>query len=93
MLKITAHDDGSRAVLELEGSLAGPWVDELKECWERMANGNKPITAVLKEVSYVDDAGRRMLTEMHRRGVEFVAGGCMISAIIDEIQKQEQRNQ
>ena len=33
MLKITTHDNGRRIVLELEGKLVGPWVNELERVW------------------------------------------------------------
>ena len=35
MLKITTHDNGKRIVLELEGKLVGPWVNELERVWHQ----------------------------------------------------------
>jgi hypothetical protein len=89
MLKITTHTEGERTVLELEGSLSGPWVEELKECWQRAAGGGEAMTVVLKQVSYVDRPGRIILGEMYRQGVELAAEGCMIRAIIEEIKGGE----
>lgn len=89
MLKITTHADGGRTILELEGSLTGPWVEELKECWQRAADGGEPVMVVLKQVSYVDRPARKILAEMDRQGVELAAEGCMIRAIIEEIKGGE----
>jgi hypothetical protein len=35
MLRITIQTDAIGTTLELEGRLTGPWVEELKDCWER----------------------------------------------------------
>ncbi len=87
MLRITTRDDGAYAVLELEGRLAGPWVDELKRCWQLSTRGGKPVRLMLKEVSFIDTEGKRTLVEMHRQGVELAAEGCMIKAMVDEIRR------
>jgi anti-anti-sigma regulatory factor len=89
MLKITTHADGERTILEVEGSLTGPWVEELKECWQRAAAGGERMRVVLKQVSYVDRPGRKILTEMYQQGAELAAEGCMITAIIEEIKRGE----
>jgi ABC-type transporter Mla MlaB component len=88
MLKITTRSDGSQTTLELEGRLAGPWVEELKACWQRAA-GSGRIKVILKQVSYVDSAGKTALAEMYRQGTELAAEGCMIKAIIEEIETGE----
>ena len=85
MLKITIDIDGKRANLELEGRLAGPWVQELRDCWERARSADRQINVVLKQVTFIDDAGRQLLAEMHRRGTELTAEGCMTKAVVDEI--------
>lgn len=87
MFKITTHKDGARTIFELEGRLAGPWVDELKDCWQRAQRDGEMVTIALTQVSYVDSAGKSILTEMHRHGAELVAEGCMVKAIIEEIKR------
>jgi anti-anti-sigma regulatory factor len=82
MLKITTLTDDARAVLELEGKLAGAWVEELKNCWHRM---DRPVRVQLKAVTFIDSAGRELLTEMYKHGVELAAEGCMTKAIVEEI--------
>jgi len=85
MLKITINIDGKRANLELEGRLACPWVQELRDCWQRARSADRQINVVLKQVTFIDDAGRQLLAEMHRRGAVLVADGCMTRAIVEEI--------
>jgi len=67
MLRITTCHDRSRTVFELEGSLTGPWVEELKDCWQRAVSCGERVTAVLKQVSYVDSAGKTLLAEIYRQ--------------------------
>ena len=91
MLKISTHIDGSRTVFELEGRLTGPWVRELKDCWQMAMSKNQRITVVMKQVSYVDSAGKTLLADMFRQGADLAAGGCMTTAIIEEIKGGEQK--
>lgn len=85
MLKITIDIEGERAKLELEGRLAGPWVQELRECWQRVMNEHRQIDVVLKQVTFIDGAGRQLLAEMCRQGAMLTAEGCMTKAIVEEI--------
>lgn len=85
MLKITIAPDDMQTILELEGRLNGPWVDELRYCWEGARVAGRGITVLLKQVSFIDAAGKHLLGEMHRAGALLSAEGCMTKAIVDEI--------
>jgi hypothetical protein len=89
MLKITSHSDPARTLFELEGRLLGAWVEELKNCWQQAAAANQQVGVRLKEVTFIDGAGRELLAEMHRQGVTLAAEGCMMKAIIEEIIRGE----
>ena len=69
MLKITADRDAGRAIFKLEGRLTGPWVEELKICWQKSVAAGQPIKGVaLDEVIFIDEAGKELLADMHRGG-------------------------
>ena len=85
MLKITIDIESKRANLELEGRLAGPWVQELRDCWLRARCDDRQINVVLKQVTFIDGAGRQLLAEMHRQGAVLAAEGCMTKAIVEAI--------
>lgn len=85
MLKITTQTDATSTVLELEGCLAGPWVQELEGCWRKAAGSNRQVRVLLCAVSYIDESGRNLLAEMYNHGAELVAEGCMTNAIVQEI--------
>src|SRR6201986_3524612 len=75
MLRIT--EDGPKLVLY--GQLAGPWGAELQSAW------NKELTVVdLTDVTFVDEAGARLLCSMKDKGVKFVARGVDTKQLLDE---------
>ncbi|HWO43427.1 MAG TPA: hypothetical protein VNO43_16680 [Candidatus Eisenbacteria bacterium] len=86
MLKITRRAEGTRIVFELEGRLVGPWVDELKCCWDEVS-GKQPLIVVLKEVTFIDERGKDLLREINARGDRLVGEGCMTRAIVEQIQR------
>lgn len=86
MLKVTIKQADSIETWELEGKLAGEWVKELERCWkERTMPAAVPLLIHLKAVSYIDPAGKQLLTDMHGRGVEIKGCGCMTKAVVEEI--------
>jgi len=89
MLKITTQADAARTIFELEGTLAGPWVRELGDCWQQAVIVDQKVRVMLKAVTFIDGAGRKLLAEMHRQGAELAAEGCMTKAIIEEIMRGE----
>jgi hypothetical protein len=89
MLKITSHADAGRITLELEGRVTGPWVEELRACWQRAAIGNQQVGVILKEVTFIDEGGRKLLADMYRQRVTLAGVGCMTKAIIEEIIRGE----
>jgi outer membrane protein TolC len=88
MLKITLHDTPEGLRFQLEGALVGPWVNELEQCWRTAASirGERDVQLDLREVTFIDDAGKELLRRLRNDGVQFVARGAMTSAIVKEVQ-------
>ena len=57
MLRITVHDNPQALTFQLEGRLAGPWVQELKECWQSTLNQQRKTNPPHRP--YRDDLDRR----------------------------------
>ena len=91
MLKITAQTDATRTTFELEGRLAGAWVQELEDCWRKVSNFDRPVRVMVCAVTFMDERGKALLAEMHQHGAELVAEGCMNSAIVEEIKQGGRR--
>ena len=87
MLRITVHDEPGSLTFQLEGRLAGPWVQVLEECWQSALAGHRqPILRVdLTEVTSIDADGRACLAALHRQGAELIAADCLTRAVVGEI--------
>jgi anti-anti-sigma regulatory factor len=87
MLKITIHNSTNAATLNLEGRLAGPWVEELERSWRAVKDDSreKPVIVDLCEVTFVDAEGRKLLSSMYEQGARLRTFGCMAKGVVDEI--------
>ena len=59
------------------GQLTGPWVAELRACWDhgRRTAGDTHSVVDLSDVTFIDEKGEELLSEMRSQGAEFVAAG------------------
>jgi anti-anti-sigma regulatory factor len=86
MLRITVHDNPESLTFQLEGKVAGPWVQELKQCWQRALAGRRPAVRIdLAGVTFIDAAGKELLAAMHRQHAELIAADCLTRAVVAEI--------
>ncbi len=86
MLKIMVVQDAKGTRVVLAGRLAGPWVEELRCCWNEAAAGCRDRWRVdLRETTHVDEAGTALLSEMSRLGVTFEARGCLMRALVESL--------
>lgn len=88
MLRVTVKKEDLVETWELEGKLSGEWVKELDRWWREFTpQPGVSVQVHLKAVSYIDAAGKQLLTEMHGQGVEIKGCGCMTRAVVEEIVK------
>jgi ABC-type transporter Mla MlaB component len=87
MLKISTHKDDQVVRLEIEGALVGCWVKELELAWmaEQPTLRGQALQVDLTGTTRVDTAGCYLLKLMHKEGVEFLASGPSMRALISEI--------
>jgi hypothetical protein len=78
---------GIISVLKLEGNIQGQWVKELRRVWRasRRIATVTPLRVVLADIGFVDAAGKVLLSEMHRDGVDIVPSDTLTAAIRDDI--------
>ena len=91
MLKITTKTDAVKTTFELEGKLAGAWVNELERCWREIPSCHT-VKISLEAVTFIDDEGKKLLARLHASGAELKAAGCMTKCIVQEIIGENQRN-
>lgn len=90
MFRVTVKKEETAEIWELEGKLSGEWVSELDRLWrERPAQSGLPTEIHLKAVSYIDPAGKQLLSEMRQQGAEIKGCGCMVRALVEEIMRKK----
>ena len=92
MLRITTTRRRGRVLLTIEGRLAGASISALQDCWREL-RANSPSVAFsvdLCAVSFIDEAGKVLLKDIHHQGGELVANGCLNQAIVREIVEGEE---
>src|SRR5271170_178125 len=91
MLRISTVIKRAKTILTIEGRIAGPSVGTVEQCWRELycASPKQKFVVNLCGVSFIDNAGKVLLREMHRLGVEFHAEGCLNQAIVSEISTEE----
>jgi hypothetical protein len=74
MLKLTIHDNVEMLRFQLEGKLAGPWVQELEQCWRTASStlGKRALQIDLRHVTDMDEAGRNLLLQLRANGANLV---------------------
>ena len=87
MLKISIKGEAPQLLLEIEGRLAGPWVEEVERSWEaeRKRTPSEGIIVRLSNVTYIDESGKELLSRIFQAGAKLEGGGCMVRAIIARI--------
>lgn len=86
MLKITTQQDAESIILVVEGRLAGPWVQELQDCWSRVSeHGQRGTVLNLTGVTFIDQSGQELLHRLWQEGAELKAAGCLNNCLVDQI--------
>ena len=93
MLRVTNGHTGNAFELKLEGKLAGRWVDVLGDSWRQALedSGGNPGRIDLTAVTYVDERGMELLTQMHRDGATLHGATCLARGIVEDIQSLRRR--
>ena len=83
----TGSDEHATWTLEVEGSLTGEWLPELRRAWRRAREtvAGVEIRVHLADVRFVDAAAKSLLADMYRAGVDIVARGVVAVEIRDDI--------
>jgi anti-anti-sigma regulatory factor len=88
VLRITIQKSKQEVTIKLEGRIAGPWVDELHRTWNSLTPslGSKHLCVDLCEVTFVDERGKQVLTDIRKGGATFLADTAMTKSLVEEIE-------
>lgn len=87
MLRITVVESPSERRWVLQGRLIGPWAAELKTSWKKThADAKGRVNVVdLREVTFIDAAGEKVLSRMMQEDAQFVVCGVYATHVIDNL--------
>ena len=70
----------------LHGQLTGLWVSELRTVWRNTQGADEHRRCVfdLNDVTFVDEAGEKLLRVLAKEGVQFEAGGIYIRGVLSQ---------
>ena len=85
MLRITVQEDGTLWRLHLSGRLADAWVAETENTWRSAPVSGRRVEIDVREVTWIDQAGRCLLQAMNQAGARFIAKGVAMEALVEEI--------
>jgi ABC-type transporter Mla MlaB component len=90
MLRIGINRDPLELRFTLEGELTEPWIGELQSVWETQRLNQDPLRCVvdLKDVTRVDESGKRILANMKSSGAELFATGVSMKHLIRGLRKK-----
>jgi len=92
-LRITHAQTKTEQRWTLCGQLTGPWVAELRACWEhgRQVASNGHAVVDLSDVTFIDESGEKLLSEMRSAGAEFVAAGVDTKHLLKNLRAKGER--
>jgi anti-anti-sigma regulatory factor len=93
VLRITHSEKNGKQWLTLCGQLKGPWVVELRACFEHHRHAAESFHTVvdLSDVTFIDESGEKLLWEMRRAGTEFVARGVATKHLLKNLGTRGER--
>jgi len=95
MLRISTETRRSKTIISVEGRMAGSSVATVEQCWRELcaASPKQKFVVNLCGVSFIDNAGKMLLREMHLHGAQLQAEGCLNQAIVEEISKADESSE
>jgi anti-anti-sigma regulatory factor len=91
VLRITISSDERTICFRLEGKIVGPWAREFELAWDSAKERRQDKSSVvdLSAVSFLDDAGKRVLARCFAEGAELRAAGPLTSYIVESIRREQ----
>jgi anti-sigma B factor antagonist len=79
---VDVEDDGTLVVLRLHGELDLATVPTVEDTFERHA-GRRAVVLDLADLEFMDSSGVRLVVELNRPDVAFMAAGPRVARVLD----------
>jgi hypothetical protein len=74
-------------VVNIDGQLVGEYVHVAEACCSQALSGGTPVSVFLRDVSAIDEAGRKLLRSLALKGVRLLASGIYTSQLVKTLQR------
>jgi hypothetical protein len=71
-------------LITIDGRLSSKYVESVDNCCDQALRSGKPVHLLLRDVSFIDEAGRRLLSRAAARGICLRANGIYNQYLIRE---------
>ena len=90
MLRIRVEEQNHSVTLWLDGTLAGPHVTDLENCWAIVLAGldNRGLVVNLDALTFIDSRGKALLAEIYGAGARLKGKGAQSRFLVSEIQQR-----
>jgi hypothetical protein len=88
MIRILATDEPSAVTVTIDGWVTGDYVDAVENSIQQAIGQQKPIHLFLRDVSQIDENGRKLLSRLATKGIQLSASGIYSSYVVAEIQRE-----
>jgi ABC-type transporter Mla MlaB component len=85
MIRVTKIEQRSSTTLTVDGQLSSDAIGIVENCCSQAESGGKPVKLYLRDVTYVDQAGRSLLTRLAAKGVRLAANGVYTSYLVNAL--------
>jgi hypothetical protein len=86
MIRILTTDKPAAITITVDGRLVGDYVATVEDFIGRAIAQQKPVHLFLRDVSQIDEDGRKLLSRLAINGVRLSASGVYSSYVVEEIQ-------
>jgi hypothetical protein len=86
MIRIQAAPNPAGITIAIDGQLIGEYVAEVEASIRRSTTQYKDVHLFLRNVSYIDETGRALLSRLAGLGVELSATGLYSSHVVTQVQ-------
>jgi hypothetical protein len=85
MIRILTTNGPSAVTFTIDGQLVGDYVDAVEASVDQAIREGRAVHLFLRDVSHIDEGGRKLLSRLAAKGVELSASGVYSSYIVAEV--------
>jgi anti-anti-sigma regulatory factor len=90
MFKISTCDTRSKRTLAVEGTLMGPWVDELRTSYvsASQTRGERELVIDLSDLTIISREGEDAIFDLMKAGARFSSGGVLTRHMLKQLARK-----